>query len=75
MKKKYQESKLPILDEIISLDKKVRELKTEGDNLRKTRNTTSEHYPYAFYAYNGGYKIFNHTRDIAIQVRGIHGAL
>ena len=42
IKKKYQESKLPILDEIISLDKKVRELKTEGDNLRKTRNTTSD---------------------------------
>ena len=42
LKKKYQESKLPILDEIISLDKKVRELKTEGDNLRKTRNTTSD---------------------------------
>ena len=37
LKKKYQESKLPILDEIISLDKKVRELKTEGDNLRKKR--------------------------------------
>ncbi len=42
LKKKYQESKLPILDEIIDLDKKVRELKTEGDNLRKLRNTTSD---------------------------------
>ena len=42
LKKKYQESKLPILDEIIELDKKVRELKTEGDNLRKLRNTTSD---------------------------------
>ena len=42
LKKKYQESKLPLLDEIITLDKKVRELKVEGDNLRKTRNTTSD---------------------------------
>ena len=42
LKKKYQESKLPILDEIIELDKKVRELKTEGDNLRGLRNTTSD---------------------------------
>ena len=42
LKKKYQESKLPLLDEIVSLDKKVRELKVEGDNLRKERNTSSD---------------------------------
>ena len=42
LKKKYQEEKLPILDEIINLDKKVRELKVEGDNLRQTRNKTSD---------------------------------
>ena len=35
LKKKYQENKLPVLDEIIELDKKVRELKINGDNLRK----------------------------------------
>ena len=35
LKKKYQENKLPILDEIIELDKKVRELKINGDNLQK----------------------------------------
>ena len=42
LKKKYQEEKLPILDEIIELDKKVRELKIAGDNLRQERNTTSD---------------------------------
>ena len=42
LKKKYQESKLPVLDEIIELDKKVRELKINGDNLRKERNQTSD---------------------------------
>ncbi len=42
LKKKYQESKLPILDEIIELDKKVRELKVTGDNLRQERNATSD---------------------------------
>ena len=42
IKKKYQDSKLPLLDEIVDLDKKVRELKVEGDNLRKTRNATSD---------------------------------
>ena len=42
IKKKYQDSKLPLLDEIVNLDKKVRELKVEGDDLRKTRNSTSD---------------------------------
>lgn len=42
LKKKYQEEKLPILDEIVSLDIKVRELKVEGDNLRQSRNKKSD---------------------------------
>ena len=42
LKKKYQEEKLPILDEIVSLDTKVRGLKTEGDNLRQLRNKISD---------------------------------
>ena len=42
LKKKYQENKLPILDEITELDKKVRELKINGDNLRQERNKTSD---------------------------------
>jgi len=42
LRKKYQEDKLPILDEIIEIDKKVRELKINGDNLRQERNQTSD---------------------------------
>ena len=42
LKKKYQEDKLPVLDEIIELDQKVRELKINGDNLRQERNKTSD---------------------------------
>ena len=42
LKKKFQDSKLPTLDIIIDLDKKVRELKTLGDNLRQERNETSD---------------------------------
>ena len=42
LRKKFQDSKIPVLDEILSLDKKVRELKTEGDNLRQERNKTSD---------------------------------
>ncbi len=42
LKKKFQENKISTLDEIIDLDKKVRELKTTGDNLRQERNATSD---------------------------------
>ena len=42
LKKKYQENKIPILDEIIELDRKVRELKVLGDDLRKERNSISD---------------------------------
>ncbi|MGN1341880.1 MAG: serine--tRNA ligase [Bacilli bacterium] len=41
IKKKFQDNKLPLVDEIISLDEKVRSLKIEGDNLRQERNTIS----------------------------------
>ena len=41
LKKKYQEHKINTLDEIIELDKKVRELKQTGDDLRKEKNTLS----------------------------------
>ena len=42
LKKKFQENKITILDEIVDLDKKVRELKITGDKLRQERNTTSD---------------------------------
>ena len=31
IKKKFQNTKLPLVDEVIELDKKVRELKAEGE--------------------------------------------
>ena len=42
LKKKFQEEKLPVLDEILTLDKEVRNLKIEGDNLRQERNKKSD---------------------------------
>ena len=42
LKKIYQEEKISRLDEIIELDKKVRELKMTGDNLRQERNSLSD---------------------------------
>ena len=41
IRKKFQDNKLPLVDEIITLDKRNRELKTEGDTLRQERNTLS----------------------------------
>ena len=37
IKKKYQEEKLELVDKVIELDKKSRELKANGDNLRSER--------------------------------------
>ena len=41
IKKKFQDSKLPLVDEVEELDKKVRELKLEGDKLRADKNNKS----------------------------------
>ena len=41
IKKKFQDAKLPLVDEVVELDKKIRELKVEGDNLRQERNNVS----------------------------------
>ena len=41
IKKKFQDEKLPLVDEVIELDEKIRELKLEGDNLRQERNAVS----------------------------------
>jgi len=41
IKKKFQDSKLSLVDEVIELDKKNRALKQEGDDLRSKRNKLS----------------------------------
>ena len=42
IKKKFQDEKLPLVDEVIDLDKKIREFKSNGDSLRQERNKTSD---------------------------------
>ncbi len=42
IRKKFQDKKLPLVDEVIGLDKKKRELQLEGDNLRSRRNTLAK---------------------------------
>ena len=41
IKKKFQDEKLPLVDEVIELDLEVRKLKAEGDELRSERNQSS----------------------------------
>ena len=42
IKKKFQDEKLPLVDEVIQLDKDVREAKGKGDALRAERNRISK---------------------------------
>ena len=41
IKKKFQEKKLPLVDEVIELDQKLRNARLKGDNLRAERNSKS----------------------------------
>ena len=41
IKKNFQDKKIPLVDEVISLDKEIRDLKLKGDLLRQERNETS----------------------------------
>ncbi len=42
IKKKFQDNKLPLVDEVFELDKNYRLAKTQGDNLRADRNRISK---------------------------------
>ena len=42
IKKKFQDEKLPLVDEVIALDERLRQVKREGDDLRRARNEKSD---------------------------------
>lgn len=42
IKKKFQDSKLPLVDEVIALDVEARKTQTEADELRSRKNTVSK---------------------------------
>jgi len=42
IKKKFQDEKLPLVDEVIKLDEEMRSAKSRGDELRQTRNSVSK---------------------------------
>ena len=41
IKKKFQDEKIPLVDEVIKLDQEIRECKSKGDQLRQQRNEKS----------------------------------
>ena len=45
IKKKFQDHKLPLVDEVIDLDKKNRETMMHGDELRNERKTLDKNVP------------------------------
>ena len=42
IKRKFQDEKLPLVDEVVELDEKIRNLKQNGDKLRQERNSYSD---------------------------------
>jgi seryl-tRNA synthetase len=42
IRKKFQDHKLPLVDEVVDMDRLLREAKTRGDELRNLRNTVSK---------------------------------
>ena len=42
IKKKFQDDKLPLVDEVIELDKQLRKTQQEGDDLRNAKNKISK---------------------------------
>ncbi|MGO1581038.1 MAG: serine--tRNA ligase [Peptoniphilaceae bacterium] len=42
IRKKFQDEKLPLVDDVIKIDRELREVKTQGDDLRSKRNKTSK---------------------------------
>ena len=42
IKKKFQDNKLPLVDEVISLDKEHRDIMKQGDELRNKRKILSQ---------------------------------
>ena len=66
IKKKFQDAKLPLVDEIIALDKEYRSIKTNDDNLRNQRNVLSKQIGVLM-----GQKKKEEAEEIKTQVRQI----
>ena len=66
IRKKFQDEKLPLVDEIIALDKEYRQIKTLDDELRGKRNSLSKQIGQLM-----GQKKFEEAEEVKKQVREI----
>ena len=66
IKKKFQDAKLPMVDELLELDKEYRSIKTLDDTLRGQRNSLSKQIGVLM-----GQKKREEAEEIKAQVRGI----
>jgi seryl-tRNA synthetase len=68
LKSKFQDAKLPLVDEIRELDEKWRELKTKSDSLRAERNTVSKQISEAKKAGQDAKELFKKAKKIPEQI-------
>ncbi len=68
IKRKFQDAKLPLVDEIRELDEKWRKLKTESDALRAERNTVSKQISEAKKAGQDAKDLFKKAKKIPEQI-------
>ncbi len=66
IRKKFQDEKLPLVDDIIALDKEYRQIKTLDDELRGKRNSLSKQIGQLM-----GQKKFEEAEEVKKQVREI----
>ncbi len=71
LKKKSQDSKIPLVDEVLELDKKWRELKTKSDALRAERNTVSKQISEAKKAGQDASELFKKAKKIPEEIEDI----
>lgn len=73
IKKKFQDEKLPLVDEVIQLDQKWRNKKKDADNLRRDRNDVSEKINLLMKSKktNEAKELIKKAKDIANQIEQI----
>ncbi len=71
LKKKFQEDKIPIVDQILELDKKWRGLKTSADALRAEKNFLSKQINEAKKAKKDASSFLKKAKKIPAEIEGI----
>ena len=71
IKKKFQDAKLPLVDEVLELDEKLRAAKTEANELRANRNALSKKIGMLM---GQGYTMKQAMDEVKMVVEGVYSA-